>query len=459
MLSSRGVRLGSYNHSADHYRKILAESQPGSTVVLLFALDNDDKNVPEEYADLLPLPWHEIEATLKRGGTVELIGRSRGRRIVVLGAPTVAQLVKLIQKTESLSLNSSDVSTTVAKPPFQAPLRSGVFVELLGLSENPSRDSPWWRPDGSPLAERPYDWLGASVAPEPGKRPCEVAVRLHNVPAGAVNAIWQFEPRCDSMSATNPSLRGSYVKDIYGVAMCAPVASRTVAVRLGLAAGPWQTIAGSQGQGGDVLGGDVVFAPSVEKDGSATISVAHRFADRDARVVAVGLDGKERIAAETQSGGGGKLCQITSTFLKMPLKDVQDISLSNPALRVGRVPQRFALRGAKDRRAGGFALLGLLRDYETRWDAGEDLQLSDNRHRNGAGRRLGDRRPAERFQQKDVACTPGAKRFRPKRFRQAEDTAHRLGRDCPGCENRDELPNPAWRPAVHRGGAQNEVSR
>ena len=62
VVSPRGVWLSSYNHSSEHYQKILAESQLGSTIVLLFALDHADKNVPAEYSDLLPSPWSEIES-------------------------------------------------------------------------------------------------------------------------------------------------------------------------------------------------------------------------------------------------------------------------------------------------------------------------------------------------------------------------------------------------------------
>ena len=58
----------------------------------------------------------------------------------------------------------SDAASSGSKPLFEARLPSGVTVELLGVSENPSKDKPWWRPDGSPLLERPrVDWLGASV--------------------------------------------------------------------------------------------------------------------------------------------------------------------------------------------------------------------------------------------------------------------------------------------------------
>jgi hypothetical protein len=95
--------LYSFNHSAAHYQKILSKSQPGSTIVLLFALDHRDQDIPVEYQDLLPLPWAELEAALKKGETVERAGTARGRAIVLLAAPTESQLNELIHATRLLS--------------------------------------------------------------------------------------------------------------------------------------------------------------------------------------------------------------------------------------------------------------------------------------------------------------------------------------------------------------------
>ena len=102
VAKSRGVALSSFNHSADHYQQILSKSQAGSTVVLLFALDHSDKNMPEEYQDLLPMPLAQIEAALRNGKTLELAGKARDRKIVLLAAPKMSQLDKLIHKTRLL---------------------------------------------------------------------------------------------------------------------------------------------------------------------------------------------------------------------------------------------------------------------------------------------------------------------------------------------------------------------
>ena len=107
VLSSRGILLSSYNHTKDHYAQMWMESQPGSTIVLLFARDHAENVVPEEFRDsLLPMPWAKIEERLRKGETVEASGNSRERRILLLAAPTVVQLVDLIRKTKLLSVAS-----------------------------------------------------------------------------------------------------------------------------------------------------------------------------------------------------------------------------------------------------------------------------------------------------------------------------------------------------------------
>jgi hypothetical protein len=103
VAKSRGHGLrSSQNHLAANYERILANSQPGSTVVLLFALDRADQNIPQEYQDLLPMPWAQIEAALKKGETVERAGKARGREIVLLAAPTEEKLQDLIHATTLL---------------------------------------------------------------------------------------------------------------------------------------------------------------------------------------------------------------------------------------------------------------------------------------------------------------------------------------------------------------------
>jgi hypothetical protein len=102
VAGSRGFGLNSFNHTASYYKRILQTSEPGSMIVLLFALDHQDRNIPEEYQDLLPMSWDQIEAALDKGETVERAGKARERNIVLLAAPTESQLRELIRKTKLL---------------------------------------------------------------------------------------------------------------------------------------------------------------------------------------------------------------------------------------------------------------------------------------------------------------------------------------------------------------------
>ena len=108
VVQSRGISVQSTNHGEKQYAMILSQSQPGSTIVLLFTLDRTDERIPESYQDLLPMPWAQIEATLQKGGTVEASGQAREREIVLLAAPKEWQLKELIRTTKLLSQNPAN---------------------------------------------------------------------------------------------------------------------------------------------------------------------------------------------------------------------------------------------------------------------------------------------------------------------------------------------------------------
>jgi len=80
-----------------------------------------------------------------------------------LPAPETMQLrrfpepLPLLPMPEPTPVSPTGLVDVAAHPggPWIARLTNGVTVELLGVSENPSQDRPWWRPDGSPLPSDP----------------------------------------------------------------------------------------------------------------------------------------------------------------------------------------------------------------------------------------------------------------------------------------------------------------
>ena len=244
----------------------------------------------------------------------------------------------------------------VAQGPFEAWLPNGIKVELVGVAEHPSKDRPWWKPDGSRLAIRPYDWLGASVVTGKNEMARELAVRLGNTLAEPVDVQWRIEPSLGISQANPPGLAEDSA-NVRGVAARIRDGQQSADVYVGVTAGPWQTVAESQSAGGDAHGGkrSVVFSPAEEKDGSITITIAHDlintegegpqlrviagnggipsqfiavdFGSPQVRVVAVDSDGREHACESMVYSRAGRLSQLTVTFSKLSLADVQTFRL------------------------------------------------------------------------------------------------------------------------------------
>jgi len=96
------ARHYSFRHSNFYYKEIFRRAWPGEPLVLLFALDNPDREMPPEYADVLPMPPDRIESELEQGRTIEKTGTARELKTILLAAPTQAELEELIRKTKLL---------------------------------------------------------------------------------------------------------------------------------------------------------------------------------------------------------------------------------------------------------------------------------------------------------------------------------------------------------------------
>jgi hypothetical protein len=213
--------------------------------------------------------------------------------------------------------------------PWLAPLPGSISVELVGARENKKENNGrWWRPDGSPLADRPYETLGGFVFPlGEDTLTREFAVRLGNLPAEPVGTRWQFEPSGGAAAGGDTPQAGPAT--VRAIAKALPATARTVNVRFGAAAGPWQLVA--EGPGGEAHGlpngVGIAFAKPYEKEGGAIIVISHTVTDRDTRVIAVGTDGRQHRPGRTEIRSVAGMSQITATFLKLAMKDVRAFRL------------------------------------------------------------------------------------------------------------------------------------
>ena len=186
-----------------------------------------------------------------------------------------------------------------ALSPWIETLSNGITVELVGVAEYPSEGKQWWRPDGSPLAEAPYD-MGIFGDIYPGKDQVgrEFSVRTTRP------ADWQTNPPEDKWAIKiQPSSKWDGLVTLTRQAGCAaailPAAVSHATVKYGIAAGPWTTVGDFAGDANTVItaggfGFDVKHA--VEDPNHVSVTVDYRNPNQteiDVRVVAVDKLGKE----------------------------------------------------------------------------------------------------------------------------------------------------------------------
>jgi hypothetical protein len=92
LQKSANRHLFGRNHNANDYMNMLTNNaKPGDTILLLLSLD-DPSRVPEEFSDLMPLSWPEIESLLKQSQTVFRQGKARDMNVFLLATPTAESL-------------------------------------------------------------------------------------------------------------------------------------------------------------------------------------------------------------------------------------------------------------------------------------------------------------------------------------------------------------------------------
>ncbi len=263
---------------------------------------------------------------------------SPAARLITVGAVLlcgllVAGLRGPGNSSSALAEDQTKITQDESKKAFEARLPSGITVELLGVSENPSKDKPWWRPDGSPLAERPYNSVIGHVSSDQDHVMREFAVLVQNLPSEPVGTQLEFDPTYNAAGGGSPKLFDPYKGELHAMAVSLPNRP-TVTVRFAIADGPWETVIENQGSAamGTTKGGFVFSRPVETKLPNSDfhvilISVTHEITGDETRLVAVGTDGREHAASSSTGGGADNFMQITAEFSKIQLKDIKTFRL------------------------------------------------------------------------------------------------------------------------------------
>ena len=236
----------------------------------------------------------------------------------------------------------------------KATLRSGVSIELVGLTYIPAKGQPWWKPDGSPVDEPPFERVGTDPSVDPNWEQFNyyaVATRLKGKPAAKMGQVkWRFR-RADGHARTT-----YYDKNVLAGWVRFPKYVKTTTLRLGIAGGDWQTLVafkdyGSYRKGKDSIAVSKPYGPygplgSGLGEKGLYIRVVYNVTDRDVRIVAVDKNGEVHLSSSGGSGGTSELRRTIANFrdltqdklreYRFEVRGYEWVEFRNIALRPGK---------------------------------------------------------------------------------------------------------------------------
>jgi serine/threonine protein kinase len=292
-----------------------------------------------------------VAEPLSNGGW-QVQGRQQLDDILFIVEPHSA--IQLQARTPIPSKIETQTAPTASTGPTNA-------LELVGISYHPSTDRPWWEPDGSPL-KTGFTSQGRSINPDGpgfevvfqhGELNEDVAFKLESVPPTA-SISGMEQPLRDGRPAESHRLYVIHVPPGPDGEM-----PKSVTLRMGMAAGPWKTLAHRSapiGHGGAYTLEDgtvcrLLFGDPVETSGEIRITVSHNALENwQTRICVVDLDGKEHRSAPHYSAVG-ELASTAGQFKGLRLDQVNEFRFEIRSYRwftfldVALQPMRDALTG------------------------------------------------------------------------------------------------------------------
>ncbi len=204
-------------------------------------------------------------------------------------------------------------------------------IELVSIAPQPAGETAGWQMNGSPALEGPFINRGSKAGAGPGQRGYEFVFRTRDLPEGASTLSWRLPAAFGWAGGGAPVLASAPNAPIMGGEMLSvtlPVRLSRVDVRVGLAAGSWETLR-ENGPGNSIAttvayGGEnwaITQASTIESKDGATIvtyaSPAHP--NWQTRVAAVLQSGEE--VATTRVSILNE--QSEWRFEKLPLENVR----------------------------------------------------------------------------------------------------------------------------------------
>jgi beta-lactamase regulating signal transducer with metallopeptidase domain len=212
-------------------------------------------------------------------------------------------------------------------------LPDGMTIEIIAISKHPSGQATWWGPDGKPLEEAPCD--PPEGVPKPmGQNVREIAARITGLPKDA--ALAWHPTQSSSHGASPPRKNGKALPDVQVTVAEFEPGMVTCVVHFDLSLGDWRVehrCEGKMSMGISAGERAYFFGKARATTTGTSIAIAHNIVDRDARVVAIGNEGKQLLPISSTSGAAGHIKGIDVEF-SVPPSQIREFQVQSRA--VGR---------------------------------------------------------------------------------------------------------------------------
>jgi hypothetical protein len=210
---------------------------------------------------------------------------------------------------------------------------NGLEVELIGLTQNPSKGRAWWRPDGSSLKDVSLPQARYRSA-DGGAR--ELAFRWRNVSDDPDQTrLWHSLPPYDGagggLSEKEPD--GS-ILEVTGVNFNGGLKQTAITFTASVSATPWKKAfetdgrnAQSEGRMADGKMQSAAFTAAYEIKAGIAITASYGIGDRSGRLVLIDKSGKESLPTRQNGVGSTHFTQTTFQFDGVTLADVERFEL------------------------------------------------------------------------------------------------------------------------------------
>ncbi|MCG8697537.1 MAG: hypothetical protein MI922_05745, partial [Bacteroidales bacterium] len=202
-------------------------------------------------------------------------------------------------------------------------------IELLAISGDPCDGDLWWKPDGSAWNGTGFKHATDNSAVAKSELTRRFVLRGTGFEKDASWPRWDIP---DSTGGSNYHIIGPSGVEEPNLCMLTVAlgqSAESMDLRIGVATGPWQTVARNEPNSQSADGG-VAFALAYEESDEVIVSVSHPYNERDVRIVAIDKKGFEYLPS-SHTGTSEGISQTTARFRKMNLSDIDNFEFRTRA--------------------------------------------------------------------------------------------------------------------------------